>query len=186
MNKISIIIISIIVIVGIGISIALYYTPSDDVSDIVGTNNTPADTTVPAEDTENKEDIAEEEKTTPPEEKVVVPKTPDVPEEPKVVTPQEPKEYIVEIYSFTDWRPASIILFVGDTITFINLDDELHWPGSDPHPTHSSLPLFDALGGISKGQSYSHTFTIPGVYGHHDHLLDEPPQLGFITVLPRE
>jgi len=101
------------------------------------------------------------------------------------VPPQEPQEFIVDIYSFTDWQPSSLIIYVGDTITFINHDNKLHWPGADPHPTHSSLPLFDALGGISKEQSYSHTFHKPGVYGHHDHLLEVPPTIGFITILPR-
>lgn len=110
--------------------------------------------------------------------------TPEPEPEPK--TKREPKEYVIEIYSFTDWRPASLTIYEGDTVTFINFDNKLHWPGGDPHPTHSSLPLFDALGGISEGQSYSHTFTIVGAYGHHDHLPENPPTLGTITVLPRE
>lgn len=104
---------------------------------------------------------------------------------PPPAPPREPQEFIVDIYSFTDWQPLSLTIHVGDTITFINNDNELHWPGADPHPTHSSLPAFDALGGLSKGQSYSHTFRKPGSYGHHEHLLDNPPQLGIITVLPR-
>jgi len=97
-----------------------------------------------------------------------------------------PREYIVDIFSFTDWQPQSVVVYEGDTITFINHDNKLHWPGADPHPTHSALPNFDALGGISMGQSYSHTFRNPGVYGHHDHLLEDPPTIGTITVLPRE
>jgi len=100
--------------------------------------------------------------------------------------PQEPQEHIVLIYSFIDWRPASLTIYTGDTVTFINEDKELHWPGADPHPTHSSLPNFDALGGISKGQTYSHTFRTVGVFGQHDHLLDNPPTVGTITVLSRE
>jgi len=103
--------------------------------------------------------------------------------EPPVVKAREPRELIIDIYSFEDWRPSSLTIHIGDTITFINHDSNLHWPGADPHPTHSSLPPFDALGGISKGQSYSYTFHKPGVYGHHDHLLEFPPTLGTITVL---
>ena len=99
--------------------------------------------------------------------------------------PTEPREFIVDIFSFTDWQPPSLVVYAGDTVTFINHDRELHWPGADPHPTHSSLPVFDALGGISRGQSYSHTFRKLGVYGHHDHLLEVPPTIGTITVLPR-
>ena len=104
---------------------------------------------------------------------------------PPTVPLREPKEFIVDIYSFSDWQPSSLVIYAGDTITFVNQDDKLHWPGADPHPTHSSLPKFDALGGISKGQSYSHTFRESGVYGHHEHLLDDPPTIGTITVLPR-
>lgn len=110
---------------------------------------------------------------------------PKATEEGPPTPPREPQEFIVDIYSFTDWRPLSLTIRAGDTITFINHDDTLHWPGADPHPTHTSLPAFDALGGLSKEQSYSHTFRKAGTYGHHEHLLDDPPQLGIITVLPR-
>lgn len=98
--------------------------------------------------------------------------------------PREPQEFIVKIYSNTRVEPANLTIRVGDTVTIINEDDELHWPGADPHPTHSSLPAFDALGGISQGQSYSYTFTKSGAYGYHEHLLDNPPTYGVITVLP--
>lgn len=97
---------------------------------------------------------------------------------------REPREVIVKILSSTNVEPKNITIHIGDTITFINEDTELHWPGADPHPTHSSLPVFDALGGISRGQSYSHTFRTVGTFGYHEHLLDDPPVLGFISVLP--
>ncbi|MBI2109150.1 MAG: hypothetical protein HYT93_03150 [Parcubacteria group bacterium] len=106
-------------------------------------------------------------------------------QKPAVIS-QELQEYLVHIYSFTDWRPTSLTVYVGDTVTFINEDNALHWPGADPHPTHSSLPDFDALGGISRGQSYSHTFRKIGAHGYHDHLLEVPPTIGVITVLPRQ
>lgn len=96
----------------------------------------------------------------------------------------EPKEFVIYIRSFTDVEPANLVVSVGDTVTFINEDNDLHWPGSDPHPTHSSLTTFDALGGISQNQSYSHTFRKSGTFGYHEHLLDNPPTLGVITVLP--
>lgn len=98
---------------------------------------------------------------------------------------REPQEYIIEIWGNTDWRPPSHTIRVGDTVTFVNRDDALHWPGADPHPTHSALAAFDALGGISKGQTYSHTFRTPGAIGYHEHLIEEdPPTVGYITVLP--
>jgi len=98
--------------------------------------------------------------------------------------PRAPQEFIVRMHSDSRAEPSELVVRVGDTVTFVNEDDKLHWPGADPHPTHSSLPTFDALGGISKGQSFSHTFRVPGTFGYHEHLLDDPPTMGIITVLP--
>lgn len=131
-----------------------------------------------------------------PEVESVVPTSPETKVQPESVEVEssfslcqpsrESQEFIVDIYSFADWQPPSLTVCVGDTITFINHDNNLHWPGADPHPTHTSLPQFDALGGISKNQSYSYTFRTDGVYGHHDHLLNDPPTIGIITVSSRE
>ncbi|MEK9179827.1 MAG: hypothetical protein AAB897_00205 [Patescibacteria group bacterium] len=93
------------------------------------------------------------------------------------------EEFTVKILSVSEASPANLTVHVGDTVTFINEDDDLRWPGSDPHPTHSALPLFDALGGISTGQSFSYTFKAAGVVGWHDHLPEDPPTAGYITVL---
>ncbi len=95
------------------------------------------------------------------------------------------QEFTVEVFSNSRAVPASLTIQAGDTVTFINEDNNLHWPGADPHPTHSGLPSFDATGGISKNQSYSHTFDKAGKFGWHEHLIeDNPPTLGFITVMP--
>ena len=165
-------------------------TSEEDRVDAEDKNEFPEEEIIPKEEEEpaikpEPEVVKKLENETPVEE--ITPKEEEEPSQgPEPKPKREPKEYIIEIYSFTDWRPASLTIYEGDTVTFINLDSTLHWPGSDPHPTHSSLPLFDALGGISERQSYSHTFTIPGAYGHHDHLPENPPTLGTITVLPRE
>lgn len=97
---------------------------------------------------------------------------------------REPQEFIVRIYDYDRAEPANLTIRVGDTVTFINEDNDLRWPGADPHPTHSGLPLFDALGGISQNQSYSHTFKTIGKYPWHDHIFDNPPTIGTITVIP--
>ena len=112
------------------------------------------------------------------------PPTPKTPPSKTPPPPREPREFVAAIKSLTEVAPANLEIHVGDTVTFINEDTQLHWPGADPHPTHSSLPTFDALGGISPGQSYSHTFRTEGKFGYHEHLLDNPPTLGIITVLP--
>ena len=96
------------------------------------------------------------------------------------------RNFLVRILAVDKAEPANLTVHLGDTAMFVNEDNDLRWPGADPHPTHSSLPLLDALGGISYGQSYSHTFKKEGVFGWHDHILDNPPTVGYITVLPCE
>ncbi len=94
------------------------------------------------------------------------------------------QEFTINILDSSHADPSSITVHVGDIATFVNQDSRLHWPGSDPHPTHSSLPSLDALGGISQGQSYSYTFKKTGKFGWHDHLADNPTTIGTLTVFP--
>ncbi len=68
------------------------------------------------------------------------------------------------------FSPAVVTVKVGDTVTFVNNDSGAHWPASNPHPTHTGLSGFDALRGLTAGQSYSFTFTRVGTFGYHDHL----------------
>jgi len=194
MNKISITIILIIIILGIGIIIAVFTPYSVPFVSEFFSKETPKDLEVLEVIPTTPDDITPvvDNSTTPPsqsENDEVLPEPQPEDDEPSAQEPKttrEPQEHIIRINSATDWQSANLTIYEGDTVTFINLDNDLHWPGADPHPTHSSLPLFDALGGISEGQSYSYTFTIPGSYGHHDHLPDDPPTLGIITVLPLE
>lgn len=98
---------------------------------------------------------------------------------------ESPKEYIILIDG-NGYQNKNPVIKTGDTVTFINKDNKLHWPGADPHPTHSSYPDFDSLGGISNNQSYSFTFTEPGLYYYHDHLFPlELGTVGIITVKSR-
>jgi hypothetical protein len=52
----------------------------------------------------------------------------------------------------------------GTTVTFTG--DNL-WVASDPHPVHTDLPGFDALGVKS---TYSFTFNTVGEHGFHNHM----------------
>lgn len=74
--------------------------------------------------------------------------------------------------SITDeaFEPATVNISVGDTVVFTNNGQALHWPASDPHPTHTNYSKFDAKKGIATGETYSYTFTEAGTYGMHDHL----------------
>ena len=68
------------------------------------------------------------------------------------------------------FSPAAITVKSGTVVTFKNLDSAQHWPASNPHPTHTDLPGFDALKGLATGETYSFTFTQVGTWGFHDHL----------------
>jgi plastocyanin len=68
------------------------------------------------------------------------------------------------------FSPSEVTVKAGDTVMFKNTDSSLHWPASNPHPTHTDLAAFDALRGLSSGQTYSFKFTKVGTWGFHDHL----------------
>jgi plastocyanin len=67
------------------------------------------------------------------------------------------------------FNPRIVVINTGDTVKWINNDTRLHWPSSDPHPTHTGLVGFDPLADLRPGESFSYKFTDPGVYGYHDH-----------------
>jgi plastocyanin len=102
-------------------------------------------------------------------------------------------------YSNGEFSPKSIIIKVGDTIIFENMGNDATttfkgdvatyvpggtgpdvWPAADPHPTHTSVPGFDAKKGLKVGESYSFTFTKAQTVGYHNHL--NPSQTGAIIV----
>ncbi len=76
------------------------------------------------------------------------------------------------LVTFTDTgiTPSTLTVPVNTTVTFTNNGQGTHWPASDPHPTHTGLPGFDADKALSTGESYSFTFTTKGTWGFHDHL----------------
>ncbi len=84
--------------------------------------------------------------------------------------------------TFTDtgFSPADITINLGDSVVFTNKSSGSFWPASDPHPTHTVLPDFDADRAIATGQSYTYTFTRAGTWGYHDHL--DASKRGSVTV----
>lgn len=77
---------------------------------------------------------------------------------------------------------TSLTIKVGDIVKFINNDSQPHWPASGVHPTHQICPGFDALHGLTTGESYSFTFKIAKTCPFHDHL--NPSHTGQIIVTP--
>ena len=86
--------------------------------------------------------------------------------------------HIVEITS-DGFFPKIVTIAVGETVTFINKDENGHWPATDIHPTHTVYPgsdiktcfsgteeeksqIFDSCGALQKGETYSFIFNEVG------------------------
>lgn len=67
------------------------------------------------------------------------------------------------------FKPKRLSIGVGHTVRWLNVDKKLHWPASDPHPTHTASPGFDSGGNLNEGEVYLHIFTKPGFFVYHDH-----------------
>ncbi len=90
---------------------------------------------------------------------------------------------IVDMAS-SGFSPSVLKIKAGDTVTFLSIDNNSHWPASAIHPTHTLYPgsdirkcgtteekmIFDACRGLSEGQEYKFTFTNKGSWKYHDHL----------------
>ncbi|MDP3992314.1 MAG: plastocyanin/azurin family copper-binding protein [Nanoarchaeota archaeon] len=90
---------------------------------------------------------------------------------------------VIEITS-SGFTPGTLTINKGDTVTWINMDTEPHWPASAFHPYHTVYPgsdikkcgtaeestIFDACQNLAPGESYSFTFNEVGSWGFHDHL----------------
>ncbi len=80
---------------------------------------------------------------------------------------------VVVTYTDSGFSPATVNVSKGTTVTFKNQSSANFWPASDPHPTHTNYPGFDAKKAIAPGSSYSFTFTKVGSWGYHNHFSPE-------------
>src|SRR6266571_3059313 len=71
------------------------------------------------------------------------------------------------------YSPRVLKIEQGQTVEFVNDSNEDYWPASDPHPTHTDYPGFDAGQTILPGKSWDFTFDRTGRYGYHNHLNPE-------------
>ena len=90
------------------------------------------------------------------------------------------------------FKPSTLTIKKGDTVTFVNKGSQAAWPASAVHPIHSAYDgtslsehcskgnSFDACHGLSQGESYSFTFDKVGSWKYHDHL--NPGHTGTIVV----
>ena len=95
----------------------------------------------------------------------------------------EIKENIVEITA-NGFNPGSLTINKGEKITWVNKIDELSWPASAVHPSHTVYPgsdikkcktsekdsIFDACKGLKLDESYSFIFGETGKWAYHNHL----------------
>lgn len=86
------------------------------------------------------------------------------------------------VYDGTTFSPSSLSVKNGDVVIFKNKSKAAFRPASDPHPTHTDYPAFDAKQPIPAGKSYQFKFTKVGTWKFHDHL--NPSAQGSVTVTP--
>ncbi|MEX2008015.1 MAG: hypothetical protein WD850_00750 [Candidatus Spechtbacterales bacterium] len=78
------------------------------------------------------------------------------------------------------FEPSEATIKKGDSVVWMNADDEDRWPASDTHPTHTIYPGFDPQQPIAEGESWIFVFDRVGTWGFHEHL--NPSLGGTITV----
>ena len=74
------------------------------------------------------------------------------------------------VYDGTAFSPAMIKVKAGTAVSFKNNSQTPMWVASDPHPTHTDYPGFDALRDYPQGETYTFTFGKTGNWGYHNHL----------------
>lgn len=117
----------------------------------------------------------------------------DEPKEERAVFSNEPVRIV---YRDGKYEPRSIIIAKGQEVVWVN-EDEGFWPASNIHPTHTVYPesnindcgtskaphMFDACNILGKGETFSLTFTHPGIWRYHDHI---NPEAGGTVVVQGE
>ena len=96
------------------------------------------------------------------------------------VKPETKSENYTIFVEANGFSPEVLRIPLGATVTWINKDVRVTWIASDLHPVHTIYPEFDQKRGMSKGESYSYTFTRRGSWGYHDHIVSS--RIGKIIV----
>lgn len=82
-----------------------------------------------------------------------------------------PNVQVTEVdYNGSSFSPSTVTIKKGDYVFFKNTGTTAFWPASNPHPTHTDYPGFDALQSIAPGGEYKFQFNNVGTWGYHDHL----------------
>jgi len=88
---------------------------------------------------------------------------------------------VVEVdFNGSSFAPNTVTIHQNDYVFFKNKSTVDFWPASNPHPTHTDYPGFDAGKPIPPGGEYKFQFTKIGSWGYHDHL---DPSIGGTVVV---
>lgn len=105
-----------------------------------------------------------------------------------VATPALAKEYVIKEVTDPDggdkpyyFQPAKLTIQPGDTVTFVNAQDDMH------DVMFSSMPkavdeMIMSETFEKKGEKFSYTFTVPGTYEFHCHPHEELGMKGTLIV----
>jgi plastocyanin len=101
----------------------------------------------------------------------------------------EPQEHVIEILDGNEFSPDEITIAPGDTVTWVNLTDQVHTSSADPEiandPDNVELP--DGAeswhsGNIEPEGEYSVTLEVPGVYVYFCYPHQDAGMIGRIIV----
>ncbi len=84
------------------------------------------------------------------------------------------------VYNGNAFVPARLDIKRNDIVVFKNQSKTDFWPASNPHPTHTLYPEFDAKQALSSGKIFQFKFSKAGDWGYHNHLT--PSVTGLIHV----
>jgi plastocyanin len=88
---------------------------------------------------------------------------------------------VVEVdYDGTAFTPATVNIKAGDIVVFKNKGKSDFWPASNPHPTHTDYPEFDAKKPVPAGGQFQFKFVKAGNWAYHNHM--SPGIKGIVNV----
>lgn len=101
----------------------------------------------------------------------------------------EPVEHIIELTDGNEFTPAEITIAPGDTVTWVNMTDQVHTASADPEiatdESHVELPEGAEpwhSGSINPDESFSITLDVPGTYIYFCYPHQDAGMLGTIIV----
>jgi plastocyanin len=101
----------------------------------------------------------------------------------------EPQEHVIEITDGNVFSPDEITIAAGDTVTWVNLTDQVHTSSADPEiandPNNVQLPDGAASwhsGNIEPDEEYSVTLEVPGIYVYFCYPHQDAGMIGRIIV----